>query len=339
MKARNDPRALRVGYGLALLDRPAPSAPSLQIGDRWVTLTGPVLSTLAVDAGGVRSWLDLPGGGGAASLAAVLAVGNNSGPNPILLAPGQRLDTDAAGQLHLGTANATSLDAGTGPGGLGAFQVLINQGGATFLSNAGIQYSSTVPNRAQLRVNLFDPTGVGVPGMTAFRSRGATVGALAGVKDGDILWRATAIGVCGDNSSTPLAGYISIQVPVGGSNPGQAWVATDFAVELTPLEGMTNSHKEVFKITSQGVPCLRDGTNRASGLATLDAAGQIVVANTSVKSNTRFSLSVQEGTGVVPVGSVYQSARVAGTSFQIKSNGGAADAGLVVFWELWEPLP
>jgi len=272
-------------------------------------------------------------------LASVLAQGNKTLAHDILLDGTQALDTDGPLVLRLGTGNATGAALGTPMGGLGAFQLFVNQGGVSFNSNAGIQYSSTVANRAQLRVNLFDPTGVGVPGMTAFRSRGATVGALAGVLDGDILWRATAVAVCGDNVSIPLAGYISIQVPVGGSAPGQAWVAADFAVELTPLEGPTSSHREVFKITSQGVPCLRDGVNRASGLATLDAAGQIVVPNTSVKVTTRFSLSVQEGTGVVPVGSVYQSSRVANTSFQLKSSGGAADAGLVVFWELWEPLP
>jgi hypothetical protein len=165
------PSIVRRGVGLLLADRPAASGANLVLGDEWITRTGPVYSVLVEDVAHVRSWLDLSAGGGASSLAAVLAVGNDSGPNSILLAPGQSLDTDAAGQLHLGTGNATSAALGTALGVTSAFQLFINQGGASISSNAGIQFSSTTANRAQLRVNQWG-ANAGVPGMTAFKSRG-----------------------------------------------------------------------------------------------------------------------------------------------------------------------
>lgn len=59
------PKIVRVGFGKILADRPAPSAAGLQLGDRWITETGTILSTLVVDLAGVRSWRDVPGGGGA----------------------------------------------------------------------------------------------------------------------------------------------------------------------------------------------------------------------------------------------------------------------------------
>ena len=76
-----------------------------------------------------------------------------------------------------------------------------------------------------------------------------------------------------------------------------------------------------------------------TGVATLDGTGTAVVLNTYTTAATRFILSVQEGTGVIPVGTVYQSSRVVGTSFTIKSSAGAGDVGVVVCFQLWEPTP
>lgn len=76
----------------------------------------------------------------------------------------------------------------------------------------------------------------------------------------------------------------------------------------------------------------------AAGLAELDAAGQVVVPNVNVKPGSRFQLTIQDS-GAVPTGFVYQSARVNGTSFTIKSSAGAADAGVQVYWQMYEPQP
>jgi len=280
------------------------------------------------------------------TLAQVLAAGNTSGARSILLALAERLDTDAAGQLLLGAttaatptaAHATSAAMGSATGApVADFQLFINQGGLPDNnSGAGIQYASTVASRAQLRVTQYG-ANTGVPGISSFKSRGLTQGALAPVVAGDVLFRATAVGVTPTNL-VPLSGMISITVPPGGAPPAQAWIATEFAVQLVPLEGPVNGRKEMFKVTSQGVLATRSGNNRASGLATLDGAGQFVIPNTAVQPSTRFTLTVQDGTGVVPTGLIYQASRVNGMSFQIKSTGGAADSGVVVFWQLWEPL-
>jgi hypothetical protein len=270
------------------------------------------------------------------TLAQVLAAGNVTGPNDILVTAGQALDAAlAGGTLNLGTALAAIIAMGNPNGGLGTFELFINQGGvALHGSNSGIQYSSTVANRAQIRENQYG-ANVGVPGISTFKSRGATVGALAGVIDGDVIFRATAVGVCGDNVSIPLSGLISILVPVGGSNPGQNWIATDFEVQLVPLAGPINGRKITFKVDSEGILYVREAANKMAGIAVLDATGTAVVANTRVKATTRFNLTVQEG--VAPTGSVYQSSRIVGTSFTIKSNAGAADAGVQVYYQLWEP--
>ena len=336
---RPDPNGMRIGSGLTLLDRPAPGDPSLQVGDRWNTRTGPITSTLALDGAGVRVWLDLSASpGGVPALAPVLAVGNTTGPNPILVSTGQRVDAEVLeNDLELGTQTARNIIMGTA---FSKTMLLGNQGGMPLPvnSNAGIQWSSLIPNRGAFRGNQWG-NNAGIAGVTGFKSRGLTVGSLVSVNDLDVLFRATAIGVAGDNASIPLAGYVSIQVPPGGAVPGRKYVAADFAVELTPLEGPINGHREVFKINSQGVPALRSGVDRASGIAVLDAAGVALVLNANVTPTSRFQLSVNEGTGTAPSGQIWQQTRVPGVSFTIRSTANAADEEVAVFWVMWEPLP
>ncbi len=277
------------------------------------------------------------GGGATPTLAAVLAAGNTTGANDILVAVAQAIDAAiAAGTLQLGTGNAAIIAMGNPNGGLGTFELFINQGGvALHGSNSGIQYSSTVANRAQIRENQYG-ANAGIPGISTFKSRGLTVGSLAAVVDGDSIFRATAVGVCGDNVSIPLSGLISITIPVGGSVPAQNWIATDFEVQLVPLAGPINGRKQTFKVDSEGILYVREAANKMAGTAILDGTGTAVVLNTRVKATTKFNLTVQDG-GAAPTGSVYQSARVVGTSFTIKSNAGAADTGVQVYYQLWEP--
>lgn len=76
-------------------------------------------------------------------------------------------------------------------------------------------------------------------------------------------------------------------------------------------------------------------TQRDSGTATLDSTGSVVVLNSNVTPSTHFALTIQD-TGSVPTNAVYVSARSVGTSFTISSIGGSSDAGVVVFYHLWE---
>ena len=124
-------------------------------------------------------------------------------------------------------------------------------------SNAGMQYSTVFPgiasaaNRAQLRCNLYG-ANTGAPGVTGFKSRGATIGSLGGCIAGDILWRMTAIGVAPDNASIPLAALLSIQVPANFVPAAQSWVPSELELQLKPLAGGTNDARISFKVTSEG---------------------------------------------------------------------------------------
>jgi len=57
MYGRETPRALRVGMGNTLADRPPASAPGLQIGDRWISRNEGIAAELIEDGAGVRAWL------------------------------------------------------------------------------------------------------------------------------------------------------------------------------------------------------------------------------------------------------------------------------------------
>lgn len=203
-------------------------------------------------------------------------------------------------------------------------------------SNAGIQYSTTVSNRAQFRGNQYGNGGGSnafVPGITTFKSRGATIGSLAAVQPGDILFRDTAIGVA-SNLNTPIGAFISIVVAPNGVPAGQAWVATDYELQLVPLAGPANGRRQVFRITSEGIFHILETANSMAGVAVTDASGSVTVPNTQITATSRITLTIQDG-GTVPTCAVYVSARVVGTSFTITSID--ADVGVQVYYQIWEP--
>lgn len=211
-------------------------------------------------------------------------------------------------------------------------ELFINAPGALHGSNAGIQQSSTTANRAGMRNNQYG-NNTGVPGVTGFKSRGTNIGDLLSVNIGDILWRATAIGVAQDNASIPLAAFISI---IAAGPLGANYVPSNFQIQLTPLAGPINTRKEVLLIDSEGVFHIRETANAMAGLAILDAAGTALIANNRVTATTKFNLTAQDG-GAALTGSLQQSARVAGASFTIRSSAGAADVGVQVYYQLYEP--
>ena len=114
----------------------------------------------------------------------------------------------------------------------GSARMFGNALGTLHNSNAGLQYSSLIANRAQLRVNSYGAHG-GVPGQTGFKSRALTIGGLAAVAPGDVLWRATAIGVCGDNASFPLSGLLSFNAKTIAA----ARIGCDLEVQQSPSTG------------------------------------------------------------------------------------------------------
>lgn len=153
-----------------------------------------------------------------------------------------RLDTDAENGIRLNDdANAQQLkiDRLTGTisfgsdvapvGAPGSARFFGNAPGTLHGSNAGMQYSSLIANRAQLRTNAYG-AHTGVPGVTGFKSRAANIGGLAAVAPGDVLWRATAIGVCADNASVPLSGLLSFNAKTVAA----ARIGCDLEVQQSP---------------------------------------------------------------------------------------------------------
>jgi hypothetical protein len=207
-------------------------------------------------------------------------------------------------------------------------------------SNAGIQYSTDVTNRAQIRLNLYGANGGG-PGMTSFKSRSNVYGGLAPIIPGDSIYRLTAIGVT-DNLSIPLSGSISINVPTNGVPVGQGYIATEYELQLVSLDGPSNGRRVVHKITSEGVPQLLETTSPGShttvpsGLITLGGAGNIIVPNNKIPSNARIILTVQPGPA--PIGNIYVSNITPNTSFTITSTAGGGDTGVNVYYQIYIPL-
>ena len=270
---------------------------------------------------------------GATTMDVVRATGLATFVGGLRIAPASSLDVSAAGTLELGTANATAVAMGGAVGSTGSPRLLLNQGGtALHGSNAGIQVASAIANRGAIRVNQYGNNS-GVPGITGFKSRGLTVGDLVSVSVDDVLWRATGIGVCDDDVSIPLAGMISLNAEFVATG----YVACRFAVQAVPADGPNfGARREVFAVTSQGIPQLQENTNRGAGLVTLGADGSFTVLNTNADGiESRYTLTVQEGTGFVPAGRIYISAHVDGVSFRIKSTAGGADQGVVVYWQMW----
>lgn len=208
-------------------------------------------------------------------------------------------------------------------------------------SGSGIQYSTDVASRAQIRFNQYG-NNTGVPGISTFKSRSAVIGGLAPVQPGDVIYRATAVGVT-DNLSIPLSGLISINVAAGGVPAGQGYIATDYELQLVSLDGPANGRRVVYKMNSEGVTQFLETTSAGphttvpTGVVTLDGTGNNTVLNSKIPANARILLTVQPG--VAPTGTVYVSAITANTSFTITSNAGAADSGVNVYYQLYIPLP
>lgn len=207
-------------------------------------------------------------------------------------------------------------------------------------SNSGIQYSTDFASRAQIRFNQYGANN-GVPGISTFKSRSPVYGGLTPVIPGDVIYRATAVGVT-DNLSIPLSGLISINVPPNGVPIGQGYIATEYELQLVSLNGPANGRRVVYKMSSEGVPQLLESTSPGShvtvpsGLVTLSGVGNVVVANSKIPSNARILLTVQPGPA--PAGNIYVSNITLNTSFTITSTAGAGDSGVNVYYQMYIPL-
>jgi len=181
-----------------------------------------------------------------------------------------------------------------------------------------------------------------IPGIISLKSRGLNSGDLAPVKVGDTLYQETISGVT-DINTVPTAASVSITVPTGGVPTGQGYVATEFSVGLTSLDGPAKGMRPVFKISSEGVLQLLETTSTGShttvpsGIVTLNSSGIGTVTNVKIPANARILLTAQPTKA--PKGAMFVSAITPNTSFTIKSTSGATDAGVNVFYMILVPLP
>ena len=132
-----------------------------------------------------------------------------------------------------------------------------------------------------------------------------------------------------DNSSSTSV-QVGLSVYVLGSginyaalfNGGNAGFGTSTPAELLEVNGNIRiSGINGIKIT--------EGSNGTMGTATL-VAGTVIVNTSSVTANSRIFLMEQNNTGAAN-GTAFINARVAGTSFTIRSTNGA-DASDVAWW-------
>jgi len=209
--------------------------------------------------------------------------------------------------------------------------VFINTTAPAIGSNAGIQYSfaATVlaeANRAQLRCNLFGafPNG---PGVTGFKSRGATIGALAGCIAGDILWHMTAIGVAPNGASIPLAALLTYQVPAGFVPAAQNWLPTEEELQLVPLGGPINGATVVRKTTSEGQGQFLRGS-RAGSETAVYATPALAAAAVPTGSLRSSDLGSPEGVLIGSPGDLY-SDKTGGVLY-VKKTGAATTTGWVL---------
>lgn len=214
-------------------------------------------------------------------------------------------------------------------------QVFIGQDVTDHGSNAGLQYTSLVANRAQLRTNQYGPN-TGVPGSTGFKSRGPIGGPDVGLVDGDVMWRATGIGIAPNDASFPLTATVTEQVPLplaattrvaarqGGAVIPNNWLGSEFEVALVSVFGPINSRRIVALCDSEGVLETLRGV-RAGGPAVAASAQGLAEGAT-------WSSGAGDPNGVVTgnVGDLWsRTDGGAGTSLYVKEAGNKTTAGWV----------
>jgi hypothetical protein len=163
---------------------------------------------------------------------------------------------------------------------------------------------------------------------------------MVGVSDLDVIFRATAVGTTG-NLAVPLSGLISINVPSGGTI-NSAFIATEYELQLVSLDStLVNQHRVVYKITSEGVPQLREtpafsGQTVPSAVVQLGVGGMVTILNARIPANARILLTGQPS-ATPPVGMFYISSIVSAVGFNISSTS-SADVGQNVYYQIYIPL-
>jgi hypothetical protein len=198
----------------------------------------------------------------------------------------------------------------------------LGQGGSLHGSGSLVQMSSTVASRPQYRANQYG-ANTGVPGISTFKSRGATVGSLAGCIAGDVIGGITCVGVAPDNAAIPLAALLQAKVPAAFVPAGQNWLPTDWEFQTVPLAGPINSRRVVARASSEG---------EVQSLRGVRAGGKNATPANFGTTGTLWSSGTGDPNGVVigSQGDLYsRTDGGAGTTFYVKESGTATNTGWV----------
>lgn len=180
--------------------------------------------------------------------------------------------------------------------------ILIGTSTALGGSNAGIQYSNLVANRAQIRVNAFG-NHAGVSGMTCAKSRGTSIGDNQAVIVGDPICRTTVQA----GATTPGSLPISADATFVAAQVNSLTVATDYNMRLMNKAGTLGTR---WYVTSEGAGSLGQGLtassgtfsgNVAAGSFTGDGSGLTNLPTTTSTVTHNGSLT-GNGTGGSPLG-------------------------------------
>ncbi len=116
----------------------------------------------------------------------------------------------------------------------------------------------------------------------------------------------------------------------GGTITGSLTVGADLQVDnnmsctndlsvggVTTATGITTTQDGIIMATVGTGLSIKEGVNAKMGTGTLNGATEVTISTTAVSATSRVFLSIQVPHGT-PVGSIYVSSRVAGTSFGVK---------------------
>jgi hypothetical protein len=99
------------------------------------------------------------------------------------------------------------------------------------------------------------------------------------------------------------------------------------------LTGNQTINGNVILNTAGNVLSIKEGANATMGTGTLNGVTEVTISTTAVTANSRIFLSIQ-APGGTPLGVIYVSSRIAGTSFGVK---GAATDSSTFAWHIIEP--
>lgn len=138
-----------------------------------------------------------------------------------------------------------------------------------------------------------------------------------------------------DNSTGRSAGAIAFKYSdVGSGTQKTGWTFRNLVGGTTLTDSAQILGQDFKLLVAGGGIYLKEGSNATMGVATL-VAGTVTVSTTKVTANSRIILTRQTTAGTLG-SSVDVTARVAGTSFTITSNGSTLDTSTVA-WLIIEP--